>query len=45
MMTKAELDYYTRVPSLLASLVKELEKQNERLEAIEKKLDELKSKQ
>jgi hypothetical protein len=31
-LTKAELDYYTRVPNLLADLVSELKKLNKNLE-------------
>lgn len=31
-LTKAELDYYTRVPNLLADIVSELKKLNKNLE-------------
>lgn len=33
-LTKAELDYYTRVPNLLADLVSELKKLNQNLESL-----------
>ena len=39
-LTKAELDFYTRVPSLLADLVRELEKLNKTLEKLNDKKEE-----
>ena len=39
-MTQAELTYFTRTPQLLAELVSELKKMNEKLANVEKKLEE-----
>lgn len=42
-MTKAELDFYTRMPSLLNQLVREVEHLNKKVEELTNEVKELKN--